>query len=80
VATHWKVRALNERECISASGEGAVDEVVVDEWFHLEELRQDHWWVRIGDARVSITRNGKQIRVDVERGSYGPPVGDTTTK
>jgi hypothetical protein len=76
--THWKVRAFNDRECVTQAGEGAVDELVIDEWFHLEEMHPDRWWMRIGDARLTITRTGRQIRLDIERGSYGPRNGETT--
>lgn len=54
------------------------DELVVDQWFHLEWMAGDRWWARIGDARISVAidERGKPT-VDVERGFYGDVRGTT---
>lgn len=30
------------------------DEVVVDDWFHIEKMDDRHWWMRIGDLNVNV--------------------------
>jgi hypothetical protein len=54
------------------------DELVVDQWFHLEWMDGDQWWARIGDARISVTIDESGIpTVDIERGVYGDVKGTT---
>ena len=51
---------------------GIFDELVIDQWLHLEQMGPRSWWMRVGDARLSIRidKDG-QARVTVERGVYG---------
>lgn len=53
---------------------GVFDELVVDEWLHVERMDRDAWWLRIGDARVWVSfeaSDGKPT-VTVERDVYEP--------
>ena len=34
-----------------------LDEVVIDKWFHLEQMDDDAWWIRIGDLIVDVNVN-----------------------
>lgn len=54
------------------------DELVVDDWFHIEQMDDRDWWARIGDAYIwiHIASNGK-VQVDIRRGEYGPACGTT---
>ena len=45
---------------------GAVfDELVVDDWLHVEQMDRDTWWMRIGADLVVRVRRG--VVVSVER-------------
>jgi hypothetical protein len=76
--TRWRVLAQRESESIQWENEGVLDEVVVDDWLHLEQMDARQWWLRLGDARIliSIEPSGK-ARVDIERGSYEQTLGET---
>lgn len=51
---------------------GEFDELVIGEWFHIEKMDNDKWWIRIGDARIDVrVRGGERVDVWVERGEYG---------
>lgn len=54
------------------------DEVVVDDWLHLEQLSARVWWMRLGDAYI-IVRVGKdgKAEVNIRRGEYGEARGWT---
>lgn len=59
---------------------GVLDEVAIDHWLHMEQMDDRRWWFRIGDVWVmaNIDEAGR-VTVDVERGSYGPVRGTTST-
>jgi hypothetical protein len=67
----WRVLAHADGRLIELENQGVVDEVVIDDWLHLEHMSDGQWWMRVGDARVwvNIEPDGK-VRVDVERGCY----------
>jgi hypothetical protein len=47
------------------------DELVIDDWFHLEQMDDNQWWMRIGDAMVNVrVKDGKAAEVLIERGQY----------
>ena len=76
--TRWRVLAHRGSEHVELENQGVIDEVVVDEWLHVEQMDTHRWWMRVGDARVLVTigENG-QARVDIERGCYGDVAGET---
>jgi hypothetical protein len=46
---------------IQGDGKSIFDELVVDEWFHMERISQCMWWLRIGDAlniHIGINKQG----------------------
>jgi hypothetical protein len=52
------------------------DEVVIDDWFHLEQMDTHWWWMRIDapDGSKSLTidvrvKNGKAIEIHYEEGA-----------
>lgn len=54
------------------------DELVIDNFLHLEQMDDDDWWMRVGDARVAIhVQPDGSADVLIERGEYGPVKGDT---
>ena len=71
----WRILCQGERHRFAASSEDKpieFDEVVVGKWLHVERMSTNHWWMRVGDDRVSITvgRDGRASKVTVERGEY----------
>lgn len=51
--------------------EGVFDELVIDDWLHLEQMDERRWWMRVGDARISISvREGGGAEVSIERDIY----------
>lgn len=40
------------------------DELVIDEWFHLEQMDRNSWWMRVGDVDIWVrVANGKATSV-----------------
>lgn len=76
----WRILAHKDGQKIAIENQGVLDEVVLEHWFHLEELGEREWCLRVGDARilVRIKEVGKE-EVEVERGFYGQVSGTTTT-
>lgn len=74
----WRVLARRGSEAVELENEGVLDEVVIDDWLHLEQMDTRQWWMRLGDARIVITigPTGKAC-VDIERGSYEDVSGET---
>ncbi|WP_438006167.1 hypothetical protein WME89_47385 [Sorangium sp. So ce321] len=76
VVNKWRVLAYHGAERVEVEGEGVFDELVVDDWIHLEQMNDDVWWLRVGDARVTITvAPGQQPTVDICRAFYAPQMG-----
>ena len=74
--SRWRVLAHRGGDRVEVENEGILDELVVDDWIHLEQMDDDVWWLRIGDARVVITVTpGEQPTVDVCRAFYAPQKG-----
>ena len=48
------------------------DELVVDQWLHVEQMGPREWWMMIGDARVwvEVGRDGRATRVGITRDEY----------
>jgi hypothetical protein len=62
---------------LDVTNAGVFDELVVDGWFHLEWMEADRWWLRIGDARITVDVSSEPPIVDVERGFYARSSGAT---
>ena len=68
----WRLLAHREHGNLELKNEGIFDELVVDDWLHIEQMDQRIWWLRIGDADVVVeVAPSGEIRVDVERGAHG---------
>jgi hypothetical protein len=69
----YRVLAHAKDGDVELKNRGVFDELVVDHWFHLEQMTTRSWWARIGDARINveIATNG-DVDVLIERGEYGP--------
>jgi hypothetical protein len=78
LGTRWRILAHQGGNSVELENQGVFDELVLDEWLHLENMDIDEWSLRVGDARIWVSRdeNGK-VQVDIERGCYGPIQGST---
>jgi hypothetical protein len=76
----WRILAHVSDGKIEITNQGELDEVVIGQWFHLERLDDNEWWLRVGDARilVSIGKQG-EADVDIERGFYSDFQGRDNT-
>jgi hypothetical protein len=57
------------------------DELVVDQWFHMEQMDSGLWWMSIAGVvvHVNVNRDGKATRVRVDApGDYDAPVPGVT--
>lgn len=78
VGARWRVLAHEASGPVELENRGVLDELVVDDWLHLEQMSESTYWMRLGDARLLVeVRPDGSVRVDVERGEYAPPVGTT---
>lgn len=76
----WRILAHEGAEPVQVENRGILDEVVVDDWMHLEQMDERQWWMRVGDARIWVTiEDDGTARVDVERGRYEVASGATKT-
>ena len=49
---------------------GVLDEVVLEDWFHLELMDKNSYWLRVGDARISILLDTGKPKISIERDIY----------
>lgn len=50
----WRLLAHQEERAFEVENQGLFDELVVDDWLHVEKMDTNLWWMRIGDARVFV--------------------------
>ena len=69
----WRFNAPSNREKssfrnVEGDGHSYVDELVIDDWFHLEMMDHGSWWLRIGNnlnINISIDIDGNSsISID----------------
>lgn len=78
--SHWRVLAHEATQTVAFEDRGIFDELVVDDWLHLEQMSKREWCLRVGDARIWISVEGDvPPRVDIQRGFYNQVRGDTKT-
>jgi hypothetical protein len=72
--SRWRLVARDGERNVTAENEGVFDELVVDDWLHLEQMEDDTWWMRLGDARIDIKvlADGR-VEVSIERDVYDQP-------
>lgn len=69
----WRLLAKRGEREFTAENEGVFDELVVDQWLHLEQMTDDAWWMRLGDARINIhVTPAGEAKLTIERGVYAP--------
>jgi hypothetical protein len=58
----WRVESWRPKgepgagvEFIHRDDDGVFDELVVDDWFHLENMHRNAWWMRVGEREFWVT-------------------------
>lgn len=71
--SNWRILAWNGNERVELSSKeqpGVFDELVIDDWFHLEQMDYNVWWIGIYQKgqrhTLLIIREGAQTRVTHE--------------
>jgi hypothetical protein len=69
--SRWRILARDGEREVSAQDDGVFDELVIDDWLHIEQMDDNTWWMRVADARIDIRvlPNG-QAEVAIERDVY----------
>lgn len=65
----WRAQWDEEHGQASVGNRGVFDELVIDDWFHLEQMDKRRWWMRIGGnviVNVHIDERGRAT-VTVEK-------------
>lgn len=68
--SRWRVLAHRGDGDFEVQNEGCFDELVVDQWLHVEQMDDRKWWIRVGEACVwaTIADDGS---VTVQVGGHG---------
>jgi hypothetical protein len=67
----WRLLSHLDGASVETENQGTFDELVVDDWLHIEQMDTNVWWLRVGDARLMVTlATDGRPSVDVERGTY----------
>ncbi|RKG72871.1 hypothetical protein D7W79_27125 [Corallococcus exercitus] len=73
--------AHEDAGAVELQNRGTFDELIVDDWFHMEQMDDRVWWMKVGDMRVLVTLSPDTgVVVDVERGCYAPVNGTTVSE
>jgi hypothetical protein len=77
----WRILSRGKNGQFEARNEGIFDELVVDDWLHIEQMSERAWWMRVGDACVWATVGPDGVTsVNIERGAYAAINGHTLVK
>jgi hypothetical protein len=52
----WRILARDGERKIAAQNDGVFDELVIDDWVHLEQMDDNTWWMRV-ETPGSILRS-----------------------
>lgn len=68
----WRLLTKNTdgQTALALENDGVFDELVVDDWLHVEQMNERSWWLRVGDARINVEIRQDRAQVSVERGVY----------
>jgi len=69
--TIWRILAKDGSREVTLENQGVFDELVIDDWLHLEQMDERSWWMRVGDASIHVVINKDgSVEVSVERDVY----------
>ena len=55
LASKWiRGPMYGDRVEAKSDGDSVFDELVIDDWFHLEQMDVRTWWIGIGDAHIWV--------------------------
>lgn len=75
----WSLQAVRSHSTFNVGNEGVFDELVVDDWLHIEQMDECCWWMRIGDADLTVhIEDDGRPRVNIQRGVHGIRYGTTS--
>lgn len=76
----WRLSAYQKggRERVNLENAGVFDELVVDDWFHMEQMDTRVWWLRLGQSTCFV-HVGKDGYVRVVK-QEGPTLNDVKEK
>ncbi|HVG85423.1 MAG TPA: hypothetical protein VM820_12930 [Vicinamibacterales bacterium] len=67
----WRILAKDGSREVTLENQGVFDELVIDDWLHLEQMDERSWWMRVGDASIHVVINKDgSVEVSVERDVY----------
>jgi hypothetical protein len=73
----WRILARDGERKIELANEGIFDELVINSWLHLEQMDDDHWWMRVGDAKIDVfVREDGTVEVSIDRDCYDQVADD----
>ncbi len=75
----WRFHAPTARRGdITLDYADGLNELVMGDWLHIEQVDDDSWQMRIGDVKVMVNSSDTpQSSVDITRGFYAPINGTT---
>ena len=69
--TRWRLLAKESAGDLQVENRGVFDELVVDDWLHLEQMDDTSWWMRLADARIMIrVQPDGRAKLEIERDAY----------
>lgn len=78
--SRWRLSAYQKggRERVNLENAGVFDELVVDDWFHMEQMDTRAWWLRLGQSSVFV-HIGTDGKLKISR-QDGPIFNDVREK
>lgn len=74
----WRIVAKDGDRRVEREYDGVLTDLAIDGWFHLEQMDDYGYRLRIGDAEIVVSiEDDDSIFVDVQRGAHGPTNGPT---
>lgn len=52
---NWRIKFETKSGMEEIENLGLLDEVVIDEWLHIEQMEETQWWLRVGNAKIWVT-------------------------
>jgi hypothetical protein len=66
----WRLNLKRNGTDAEVSDDGDLDELVIDDWFHLEQMDDGRWWIRVGKDAIEVNLLGGQVTVRYDKDRY----------
>lgn len=68
----WRTPVPGDERRVILDGNWEFDELVIDDWFHIEQMNERQWWLGVGNGddywHVNVTIDGRgRASVSVEK-------------